>query len=48
MPKLPILRLRNSEPPSRPDLQYYGITLAFSDLKLGRRQSSLRRCSLAR
>jgi class 3 adenylate cyclase len=35
MPKLPIFRLRNSEPPSRPDLQYYGITLAFSDLKLG-------------
>jgi hypothetical protein len=35
MPKLPIFRLRNSEPPSRPDLQYYGITLAFSDLRLG-------------
>ncbi len=35
MPKLPIFRLRNSEPPSRPDLQYYGITLAFSDLQLG-------------
>jgi hypothetical protein len=27
--------LRNSEPPSRPDLQYYGLTLAFTDLKLG-------------
>ncbi len=35
MPKLPIFRLRNSEPPSRPDLQYYGITLAFTDLQLG-------------
>jgi hypothetical protein len=35
MPKLPIFRLRSSEPPSRPDLQYYGITLAFSDLQLG-------------
>lgn len=35
MPKLPIFRLRTSEPPSRPDLQYYGITLAFSDLRLG-------------
>src|ERR1700722_13678333 len=35
MPKLPIFRLRNSEPPSRPDLQYYGLTLAFADLQLG-------------
>ena len=35
MPKLPIFRLRSSEPPSRPDLQYYGPTLAFSDLQLG-------------
>src|ERR1700687_151450 len=35
MPKLPIFRLRNSEPPSRTDLQYYGLTLAFTDLKLG-------------
>ena len=35
MPKLPIFRLRSSEPPSRPDLQYYGLTLAFTDLKLG-------------
>src|SRR5271163_994819 len=35
MPKLPIFRLRNSEPPSRPDLQYYGPTLAFTDLQLG-------------
>jgi hypothetical protein len=35
MPKLPIFRLRNTEPPSRPDLQYYGLTLAFTDLKLG-------------
>src|ERR1700674_3970038 len=35
MPKLPIFRLRNTEPPSRRDLQYYGLTLAFTDLKLG-------------
>jgi len=35
MPKLPIFRLRNSERPSRPDLLYYGTTLAFSNLQLG-------------
>ncbi|MGO8984368.1 MAG: hypothetical protein ACLPHI_00985 [Terriglobales bacterium] len=35
MPKLPIFRLRNTEPPSLPDLQYYGITLALNDLQLG-------------
>jgi class 3 adenylate cyclase len=35
MPKLPVFRLRNSEPPSRPDLQYCGLALAFSDLQLG-------------
>jgi class 3 adenylate cyclase len=35
MPKLPIFRLRNSEPPSRPDLQFHRLTLAFSDLQLG-------------
>jgi len=35
MPKLPIFRLRGFEPPSRPDLQYYGLKLAFSDLQLG-------------
>src|ERR1700676_3094304 len=35
MPKLPIFRLRSSEPPSRPDLQSYGPPLAFTDLKLG-------------
>ncbi|MGA7574102.1 MAG: hypothetical protein WBV31_16370 [Terriglobales bacterium] len=35
MPKVPIFRLRTSEPTSRPDLQYYGLTLAFSDLQLG-------------
>jgi len=35
MPKLPIFRLRSSEPPSRPDLQYYGPTLTLSDLQLG-------------
>jgi hypothetical protein len=35
MPKLPIFRLRTSEPPSRPDLLYYGPALAFSNLQLG-------------
>src|SRR5271166_6657557 len=35
MPKLPIFRLRNSEPPGRPDLQYYEPALAFNDLQLG-------------
>jgi len=35
MPKLPVFRLRSSEPPSRPDLQYHGLTLTFSDLQLG-------------
>src|ERR1035437_6332452 len=35
MPKLPVFRFHNSEPSSRPDLQYYGLTLAFSDLQLG-------------
>ena len=35
MPKLPVFRLRTSEPPTRPDLQYYGLALAFSDLQLG-------------
>jgi hypothetical protein len=35
MPKVPIFRLRTSDPPSRPDLQYYGPTLAFADLRLG-------------
>ena len=35
MPKLPIFRLRNSEPPTRPDLQSHKITLAFSGLQLG-------------
>ncbi len=35
MPKVPIFRLRTSEPPSRPDLQYCGPTLSFADLRLG-------------
>ncbi len=35
MPKLPIFRLRTSEPPTRPDLRYYKPVLAFSDLQLG-------------
>ena len=35
MPKLPIFRLRSSEPPSRPDLQFQEITLALGALQLG-------------
>jgi hypothetical protein len=35
MPKLPIFRLRTSETPSRPDLLYYGPSLAFSNVQLG-------------
>jgi len=35
MPKVPIFRLRNTEPLSRPDLRYHRVTLAFSDLQLG-------------
>src|SRR5260370_38973980 len=35
MPKLPIFRLRSSEPPTLPDLQYYGPALSFTDLQLG-------------
>jgi class 3 adenylate cyclase len=35
MPKLPIFRLRNSEPAALPELQYHEITLAFRDLQLG-------------
>jgi class 3 adenylate cyclase len=36
MPKLPIFRLRSSDPPpSLPDLRYYAPVLAFSDLQLG-------------
>src|SRR5580700_2994808 len=35
MPKLPIFRLRSTEPASLPDLRYYGITLAFGGLQLG-------------
>ena len=35
MPKLPIFRLRSSEPPTLPDLRYYAPTLALSDLQLG-------------
>ncbi len=35
MPKVPIFRLRNSTPLTRPDLRYHGIRLAFSDLQLG-------------
>jgi hypothetical protein len=35
MPKLPIFRLRSSEPPARPDLQYYGPSLSFAHLQLG-------------
>jgi len=35
MPKLPIFRLRSSEPQSLPELQYHGVTLSFNDLQLG-------------
>ena len=35
MPKLPIFRLRNSEPSGRPDIQFHGMTLALSGLQLG-------------
>jgi hypothetical protein len=35
MPKLPIFRLRGSEPPARPDLQYFGPSLSFTNLQLG-------------
>ncbi|MBZ5655847.1 MAG: hypothetical protein LAO56_11300 [Acidobacteriia bacterium] len=35
MPKLPIFRLRNSEPLSRPELHFYGLVLSFSGLQLG-------------
>jgi hypothetical protein len=35
MPKLPIVRLRNSAPLTRPDLRYQAVKLAFSDLQLG-------------
>src|ERR1700676_5531430 len=35
MPKLPIFRLRSSEPPVRPDLHYYGPALTFTNLQLG-------------
>jgi class 3 adenylate cyclase len=35
MPKLPIFRLRGSEPPARPELQYFGPGLSFTNLQLG-------------
>ena len=35
MPKLPIFRLRTSEPACLPDLQHYAPTLPLSDLQLG-------------
>ena len=35
MPKLPIFRLRSSEPLSRPELHFYGFVLSFSGLQLG-------------
>jgi hypothetical protein len=35
MPKLPIFRLRSSEPPRRPDLRFYEFALSFSGLQLG-------------
>jgi hypothetical protein len=35
MPKLPIFRLRNAEPTSRPELHFYGLVLSFSGLRVG-------------
>ena len=35
MPKLPIFRLRSSEPLTLPDLQYHGPALSFTGLQLG-------------
>jgi len=35
MPKVPVFRLRSSEPPSLPDLRYYRPVLVLSDLQLG-------------
>ncbi len=35
MPKLPIFRLRTSDPSSLQDLQYYGPKLVWNDLQLG-------------
>lgn len=35
MPKLPIFRLRTSDPPACPDLRRYQPALTFSDLQLG-------------
>ena len=35
MPKLPIFRLRSSEPPTLPELRYHRPTLAFTGLQLG-------------
>jgi len=35
MPRLPIFRLRSTEPLSLPHLQYHGVTLSLSDLQLG-------------
>jgi hypothetical protein len=35
MPKLPIFRLRSTEPLSLPDLQYHSVTLPLSGLQLG-------------
>jgi hypothetical protein len=35
MPKLPVFRLRNTEPTALPALQYHGVTLSFRDLQVG-------------
>jgi hypothetical protein len=35
MPKLPIFRFGSSEPPNRPDLQFYGLVISLSGLQLG-------------
>ncbi|MBI1740839.1 MAG: hypothetical protein HYR57_08160, partial [Candidatus Koribacter versatilis] len=35
MPKLPIFRFGSSEPPTRPELQFYGLVISLSGLQLG-------------
>jgi hypothetical protein len=35
MPKLPIFRFGSSEPPPRPELQFYGLVISLSGLQLG-------------
>jgi len=35
MPRLPIFRFGSSEPPSLPELQFYGLVISLNDLQLG-------------